>query len=424
VLTRSAGVRLLVLALLLMTTCVLPLFLVAGQSAGLRAEQGWDLSVLGMCFSAFFFASAVASFPAGLLADRFRSAVMARLAVSGSAAVMVVLSVMPSRTPWFVIVGLMGGAGVFMALAQTCTSGLLARGVRIGRQGLAFGVRQMAIPGATLVAGVTVVMIDGHQWRRAFLWGVGLSTVMFVVLHLFRGRWPDAPVGGAPVVPAPRAVRRSALVVLAVAASAAGAAGSAIGAFYVEALLDAGHSVQSAGVWLVVGSVIGLLARPAWGWIADRLSVPAHLLILLMGLGAIGTGLLVGVEAVPFLAMGTLLAFAAGWAWTAILNFVAVRASPEAPAAASGIVSTGNFAGGAVGPLIFGVLAAHVSYAAAWMFCTVLFLVGAVLVYEADRAMARTAPVASQPPGTALGATAAVAGGARQILPDNNWRST
>ena len=58
------------------------------------------------------------------------------------------------------------------------------------------------------------------------------------------------------------------------------------------------------------------------------------------------------------LVVGVVLGFGLGWAWPGLMNFAVVRLHPQAPAAATSITQTGVYAGGCLGPLSLGSLAA------------------------------------------------------------------
>ena len=98
-----------------------------------------------------------------------------------------------------------------------------------------------------------------------------------------------------------------------------------------------------------------------------------------LALGAAGFGLL-AVPGTPALIVGTVLAFGLGWAWPGLLQFAVVRLNPSAPAAATSIVQVGVYAGGFAGPIVFGALAAHVSFPTAWTVSAVVMLVSSGLM--------------------------------------------
>jgi len=80
-------------------------------------------------------------------------------------------------------------------------------------------------------------------------------------------------------------------------------------------------------------------------------------------------------------ALGTLLAFGAGWGWHGLFNFAVVKYNPNAPAAATGITQTGAAAGSATGPFLFGLILESTSYGTAWLSAgaAALFAVAAIL---------------------------------------------
>ena len=92
-----------------------------------------------------------------------------------------------------------------------------------------------------------------------------------------------------------------------------------------QALGSTMHCVAGDGVGILAGAVVGgvlLLPRPAE------------------------------------MALEYILGFGFGWSWPGLMNFAVVRLHPQAPAAATSITQTGVYAGGCVGPLGLGAVAA------------------------------------------------------------------
>ena len=203
-------------------------------------------------------------------------------------------------------------------------------------------------------------------------------------------------------------VRTGPLVVLACAAAAAVIGGSSLGAFYVESAVSHGVAAGTAGTLLAIGSVVGVCARVAWGWVGDRFASrdarggsPAdrtgHFALvggLMLG-GAAGFALL-GTPGTPALAVATVLVFAMGWAWPGLFIFAVVRRHRDAPAVASGITGSGQFGGGIVGPLAFGALVERTSYQVAWLAIGACLCLASVLIAVGSRWLHRTVPVADE----------------------------
>jgi predicted MFS family arabinose efflux permease len=129
-----------------------------------------------------------------------------------------------------------------------------------------------------------------------------------------------------------------------------------------------------------MGSVVGLTLRLVNGWLADR-RAGGHVAVVAgsLLLGALGL-MLLAVPGAAALVIGTVLAFGLGWSWPGLLQFAVVRLNPSAPAAASSIVQAGVYAGGFIGPIGFGFIAAHASFPAAWLTGAAAMLLAGVLM--------------------------------------------
>jgi hypothetical protein len=66
-----------------------------------------------------------------------------------------------------------------------------------------------------------------------------------------------------------------------------------------------------------------------------------------------------------------------------------VRRSRAGAATAAGVVLAGASFGGGSGPLIFGLVAEHASYATGWWLCSALALAAAAIVLAARRRLIR-----------------------------------
>jgi predicted MFS family arabinose efflux permease len=123
-----------------------------------------------------------------------------------------------------------------------------------------------------------------------------------------------------------------------------------------------------------------MVARVAGGWQADlrphrQVGVVAAVLVC----GAAGL-LLLAVPGIPALVAGVVLGFGLGWSWPGLLNFAVVRLHPQAPAAATSITQTGVYAGGCVGPIGLGTLAATAGYPTMWMVAAAAMVLAGVLM--------------------------------------------
>ncbi len=365
------------------TVSVLPVFLTGALSVQLTSELGFDPSGLGLVVALYFGVSALYSLPVGMLVERVGARVTSRIAVVGAAVLMGAMAV-AARSFTSLVVLLLCGAWCNV-MGQLSSNLTLARTVPEHRMGLSFGVKQAAIPTATLLAGAAVPGIAlTVGWRWAYVIGAVLALAA----------WSLTPtVNTDPPPPKPVRGQRAtgALGVIGAASGLAAGTATALGIFLVASAVERGVDPGPAGLVLTMGSVVGLSMRMLHGWLADRREAarrPEHgrrggqhiaFVSASLALGAAGFGLL-AVPGTPALIVGTVLAFGLGWAWPGLLQFAVVRLNPSAPAAATSIVQVGVYAGGFAGPIVFGALAAHVSFPTAWTVSAVVMLVSSGLM--------------------------------------------
>jgi MFS family permease len=370
---------------------VLPVFLVGGLAVQLGADLGFSPAGLGLVVSVYFGVGALASMPSGALVERYGSAAVARAGIVLSAGSMLAVAALARSFP--VLVALLALSAIANALGQLASNAALAWHVPVRRQGLSFGVKQAAVPVATLLAGLavpTIALVAG--WRWAFVAGA------------------VAALAALPAVPSktvqrtrPGATRRTGkgtgpLVVVGVAATLAAGAANALGTFLVDAAADRGLAPGLAGLTLTLGSVVCVAARVAAGWLADRragghVAVVAGMLLV----GAAGLALLAAPGTVALVA-GVPLGFGLGWAWPGLLTFAVVRLHPAAPAAATSITQTGVYAGGCLGPLGLGALAAASGYPLMWLTAALAMLLSAALMLTATRLLPGATPAGTGQP--------------------------
>jgi MFS family permease len=372
--TRDAGaVRAAAGAITVTTASVLPVFLTGALAVQLGDELGFDPAGLGLVVALYFGVSALCSLPVGRLVERWGGSVTSRIAVLGVAVVMLLMALFARSYASLVAILLCGAwCNVMGQLASNLT---LARSVPAHRLGLSFGVKQSAIPLATLLAGAAVPAVAlTVGWRWAYVIGSGLALLALL----------GAPRSGEPYVrtpkPPPGERATLALAVLGAGSGLGAGAANALGIFLVTAAVDRGIAPGTAGLVLTFGSVVGFAGRLLHGWLADRRN-GGHVAFVAgsMALGAAGLALL-AVPGTPALAVGTILGFGLGWSWPGLMQFAVVRLNPSAPAAASAIVQTGVYAGGFGGPILFGFVAARTSFDTAWLTAAATMVAAALLV--------------------------------------------
>jgi MFS family permease len=352
---------------------VVPVFLLGGLAVQVGDELGFSPAGLGIAVAIYFGVSALTSVPAGALVERYGPAVTARAAIGLSAASMLAIAAAARSYPMLVVLLAAGAAA--NGLGQLASNASLAR-VPPGRQGLSFGIKQAAIPAATLLAGASVPAVAlTLGWRWAF---VIAALAALGALPLV----PAAPPVTIPRTPAAAGDRATgALIVVGAAVALGAAAAGSLGTFLVDSAAGRGLAPGLAGLTLTLGSVACIAARVGGGWLVDRRSARGDVttVAVLLTVGSAGLALL----AVPgplALAAGVLLGFGFGWAFPGLVNVAVVQLHPQAPAAATSITQTGVYTGGCVGPLAFGATAAARGYPTAWLGAAVAMLVAAGLI--------------------------------------------
>ena len=362
------------------TLGTLPMFLVGALAIFIRADLGFGESALGAAASLFYVCAALGSPPGGRIAQRLGERPAMAVAATITFAACIGLAWVTRGWPALAICLVLSGIAV--GIAQPASSLALVRGIPFHRQGMAFGLKQSSGVFGTFLGGLSVPLIGlTVGWRWAFL-GAALLCLPLIRLHrptasaenAQRGSRDDLAVGP--------------LRYLSVASLFAVMGTSTVAPFFVESAVAGGIRPAVAGSIFAVGSLSAVVGRLAWGHIASRrLDLHFPMIAGLQAMGAVSFALLAFFGSVVPLTAATILLFVAGWGWPGLLTFAIVSRSPEAPAVAAGIVSSGQFGGGIFGPLGFGLLVEATSYRLAWLAGSGLMIVGAVLSLAGGRSL-------------------------------------
>lgn len=340
----------------------LPVFMTGALAVQITADLGIDLAELGLLVGVYFGSSALGSAALGRVTDRRGWSGVLRLAAIGSGLTLVGVAVIADSV--WVIAAFFVVGGLAAAASQPAANLALARSVPPERYGLLFGLKHVAAPMAAVLGGLAVPTFGltvGWRWAYAAAGAIALASSAVVPRD---GGRPGGDRGTT------RSSRLSTpvwtLVVLASAAAIGIAGMDSMAAFIVTYAVDSGVSEGTAGLLLSIGSGGGIAARLIGGWLIDKRQHAGLLGISgLLAAGAVGLAV-VAVGGRGWLVAGTVLAFTGGWGWSGLMTFAVVRANPLAPAAATGITHTGTFVGASIGPPLFGLVAEHISFVAAW----------------------------------------------------------
>ncbi len=360
----------------------LPIFLTGAMAVFIRPELRFGEPALGVLATLYYLASAVVAVPAGRLAERLGGP--RAMAVAATLSMLSMFGIAALGRSWGSLAILLMLAGLANGIAFPASNLALTRGFPARRQGVGFAIKQSAGPFATLAAGLAVPLIAiTVGWRWAFV------VAAVAALPVVAG-WNVRQAGDLDRIGARSDVPGRPVWLLALAAFCGVNATASLGAFYVESAVAGSVDPGTAGLFLSLGSAAGIVCRMGWGWVGDR--YPRRHFVLLSGIlfaGAASFLALPMARGLGGLAVVTVLLFGTGWAWPSLLNFAVVQRVWRAPGIASGIIGAGQYGGGILGPVTFGLLVEKVSYRAAWSAAATMLALAAVFVLAGGRSLER-----------------------------------
>ena len=386
-------VRLLLLAIMVVTTSTQPAFLLGAAFFQIGEEFGIGPVGLGALTSSFFLAASVASPPMGRWVQRVGWQRAMRVNTRASAAVMVAIALV-ARDFW-AMGALLIVAAVSYGIANPAANLALSDHTAPQHRATVFGAKHAGIPASALLAGLavpTVVVNFGWRWALVATAAVAAS----VSLAIPAGTVTASIRSHEEPLDRPARVPMSTRWLLGLASGSALATWAAIGlgTYLVSAALELGFSEAEAGWLQFSGSAISIATRIGIGVLTDRFGWS--------GFGGIAT--LTGVGAVVFavlpltasawFAFGVLVAYATGWGWPGLMTFTVVNANRGSVASSSAVTQAGVFVGAGAGPLLLGVVIDRGSFDAAWVTVSIgLGLASAIILFVRSRLRASNAPI-------------------------------
>lgn len=384
----------------------LPIWVVSAYAPSIQAQLGFNESQLGLSLSLYFLISTITGLAVGRMVQHWgwRSGI----AFSSLVSALCIALMSTFAYAWLPLLLLLCIGALSNNSSQPAANLAIAASVPLGRQGLAFGLKQAALPLSTVLVGLSVPLFAGGEaWRAAFLCAAGVAVLLTVIVLIrplvasARG-WHANRFSGAgaqpPQPPRPRArykIPRT-LVLLAIGAGFGTAAVVSLGGFLVVFAVQQGLTPGEGGALLAAGSLLGVFVRVLMGYLADRRG-RRHLVVVsaMMAAGTVGflcLALAGGSTAV--LIAGTLLAFGLGWSWNGLLHYAVIRYIPIPAAVATSVVQSAMSLGSAIGPALFGFLSLW-SFASAWLTAAVFLGIGSFFMIRARSALARETPPAN-----------------------------
>lgn len=363
---------------------VLPLFLTGAMAVQIGKDMALGPGGIGFVVAAFASVSLLTSAPLGRAVGSLGITTSMRTAAAVSCMALTAAAAAP--TPVLLAAALAIG-GLSNSLGQPASNALVAARVPTSRFGMAYAIKQSAIPLSILLGGLAVPAIAlTLHWRAAYVAAALLSLLAgFLVPANVQ---PSAGRAERPVAPG----ERGGAWLLAAGLAAAAIAATSIGAHAASSAVAVGFSESTAGYLVAAGGAAGLAVRLAAGWRADRVQGGALIAAAaLCAAGAVGWLMMSTMSPWPFL-VGLLAANAFGWGWPGLIHLAVARRFPESTAAASGITQTGVSLGLLTGPVLIGVIATSLGWGLAWMTSAAAAFAGASVMLLARRRLRRARP--------------------------------
>ncbi|MGY6696032.1 MAG: MFS transporter [Roseinatronobacter sp.] len=377
---RALGV-----ALSAQTLAMLPVFLMGSMAPFLMVDLGLNVFQLGLVIAAFYGASAIGSATLAGLSDRSGTWWVTLIALIALTFVGFAMALV-AQNGWSAAV-LLSLAGLANGCIQPATNVMVSRFIPSHRQGLAYGLKQSAVPLATLIGGISVpLVVLFFGWRAAFaLTGIFALAIIAMIPR-------DSKVAAAQSAGESEETKlpRSLLFKLALMSGLGAACANAMAGFLVPSITRSGFDPAMAGLTLAAGSVLSIIIRICAGHIADRHSVDLFKVVTIMFVGgAFGYMLLAISVSYPIILIATLLAFGMGWGWSGISILGIARASAGSVGAATGFTQSGVYIGAVIGPALFGWIAETLSFSTAWAVLSIASLGASLAAFISAREMAR-----------------------------------
>ena len=360
----EGGLLRLVVSISSTTSTVFPVFITGAVAVQLRQSLHFSLALVGVAVAIFFGTAAATSLFAGSLAENQGGAKVMRIATFASAIAMGLIAFLAHS--FFELAILLAFAGVANGTNQPANNLFVINAVKTNRRGFALGVKQAAIPVATLLAGVAVPSVAlTIGWRYVYLFAAIIALIVSMVI-------PGDPDSLKVKVQRRRdgekvEIALAPVVTLAIAMALGAGTSNALGAYMVENAVHQHYAPGTAGLIGALGSLVSLVVRLSVGYRADKRD-GKHLIVVasMIGMGAIGY--LFFATSIKWLVVpAAIIGYGFGWGWNGLFNFAVVVNHKGAEGRATGITQSGAFIGSVAGPIVFGYFVVHFGFRPSWI---------------------------------------------------------
>lgn len=360
-----------------MAFSMLQLFVLGALGPRVVDALGMTPAVLGLTTTLGFGTAAVLSPAGGRIVDRIgpRRSLVVLLLVSA-----VALALIGAAPGAGLLLGAVALGGVPQALANPATNKAVMAAVPPARRGAVTGLKQSGVQLGAFVAGLPLVLLAGGIGWRGAVWTAS-GAALLAGLWALRTLPADAPppAAGPPASLVPRGMVAWLAVFSLFLGAGIASVNTYLALFGVRRL---GMGPTTAGVLVAVLGVAGIAGRVGWSkvarpgraeWLPGGLACGALGAALLLA-AAVSTSRLVWAGAV---AVGVFAV--SGNAVSMVL--VMQRAAAGRAGQDSALVAAGFFAGFAVGPPMFGLLAQSGRYGPGWLLVAAEFAAASAVAF-------------------------------------------
>lgn len=369
----------------------IPAFLVGALAVEMRQSFPITTTELGLAVTSYYLGAASWAVPSGRVAERFGGVRVLKLTPIIGSILLAGIALVTSS--WWTVTLLLFPCGMVSAATATASNLFLARRGTPGRQGATFGIKQAAVPFASLLGGLAVPALAlTIGWR----WAFGLAAILSIATAILVPRPTQSRairrLGHGQALPR---IDKVPIVLLATGIGLGVFSASGMAAFLVSGAVHAHIAKGTAGLIAASAGAATVIVRIASGFLADRRrSSHFSVIATMMIIGAAGYAVLAigqNLELGALILPGAVIALGIGWGWNGLFNFAVIEKHRATPARATGMTQLGGRLGGMLGPTIIGVLINHFSYSAGWVFAAVSCAMAAVAVVLGDRLLTQRA---------------------------------
>jgi MFS family permease len=355
----------------------------------IAADRGWNATLIAFYPALVRLMAFITSFKVPHFLDRLGGMGLNLACICISAAGLLCAL---SPTPIIVILAPLA-IGVATAAMNPASSQILASRTPVRMTGFVMALKQTGVPLGTALAGIILpIFVWRFQWQLTVT-GLALISGVVAIALIPTSRWlngSSSPSAGPykarpykPFDPVKQLLAMRGMPQFLVASMAAGAAQSCLRAFYpVYLVKSVGLDLPTAGMIFGVSQVAGIFGQIVWASLSDRALRPHTTIGLLALTIAIASALSAILSPHWPLVEIAIIAVLFGFGAAGFMPVVLAEIARKAPSGQAGALTSGAnvflFAASGIGPLLYGWVAASLSYPAAFASLAAIAALGGV----------------------------------------------